>query len=48
MTSTKTQYTRPTLTHQGSVEARTLGYQEGSYSDTGICPMCWKAYPDDA
>jgi len=46
MTNTKKQYARPTLTHQGSVEARTLGYPDGANGDTGVCPACWKGSED--
>ena len=42
--SGKKVYISPTLTHQGSIEARTLGQTTGAVSDTGsLCPYCWKA-----
>jgi hypothetical protein len=38
----KKEYSSPTLTHQGSVDTRTLGFQTTSEFDGGMFPWSYK------
>jgi hypothetical protein len=48
MTDSKKEYETPTLTHQGSVNERTLGFQTTSGYDTGsVATSSYKKKYDD-